>query len=118
MVQSTTAWFFSRAAAKTKNWVSVHSNVIMKRLEDIGMSEKKELYVGLIEGVQRRQVRKFSPQLTVHAECGTDPGDSAPPLQELLLSYNIGIPVDIREKEMNKRAAKLVGLELPPVSKE
>jgi len=34
-------------------------------------------------------------------------------LQELLLSYNIGIPVDIRERDMNKRAAQLVGLKLP-----
>lgn len=33
--------------------------------------------------------------------------------KELLLSYNIGIPVEKREKEMNARAAKLVGLQLP-----
>jgi hypothetical protein len=34
-------------------------------------------------------------------------------LQELLLSYNIGLPVDVRERDMNKRAAQLVGLKLP-----
>ena len=33
--------------------------------------------------------------------------------QELLLSYNIGIPVDQREKDMNARAAQLVGLQMP-----
>lgn len=48
----------------------------------------------------------------------TDSSNSTASLQELLLSYNIGIPVDIREKEMNKRAAKLVGLELPPGPKD
>lgn len=35
-------------------------------------------------------------------------------MQELLLSYNIGIPVDEREKNMNVRAAQLVGLSMPP----
>lgn len=33
--------------------------------------------------------------------------------QMLLASYNIGIPIDVREKEMNRRAAQLVGLRLP-----
>jgi hypothetical protein len=37
----------------------------------------------------------------------------APLLQELLLSYNIGIPIDRREKDMNARAANLVGLQMP-----
>lgn len=35
-------------------------------------------------------------------------------LQELLLSYNVGIHIDDREKHMMKRAAALVGLALPP----
>ena len=34
-------------------------------------------------------------------------------MQELLLSYNIGVPVDQREKDMNQRAAQLVGLRMP-----
>ena len=34
-------------------------------------------------------------------------------LQELLLSYNIGIPAEQREKEMNQRAAARVGLRMP-----
>ncbi|PRW50770.1 hypothetical protein C2E21_5640 [Chlorella sorokiniana] len=34
--------------------------------------------------------------------------------KDLLLSYNIGIPVDQREKDMNARAANLVGLQVPP----
>jgi len=34
-------------------------------------------------------------------------------LQELLLSYNIGVDPDLRQKEMNKRAATLVGLAMP-----
>jgi hypothetical protein len=34
--------------------------------------------------------------------------------QELLLSYNVGIHVDDREKNMKHRAAALVGLALPP----
>lgn len=33
--------------------------------------------------------------------------------QELLLSYNIGIPVERREKDMNVRAANMVGLQFP-----
>ncbi|KAG7667396.1 hypothetical protein Ndes2526B_g04083 [Nannochloris sp. 'desiccata'] len=33
---------------------------------------------------------------------------------ELLLSYNVGIHIDDREKHMMKRAAALVGLALPP----
>jgi hypothetical protein len=36
-------------------------------------------------------------------------------IQMLLASYNIGIPSDVREKEMNRRAAQLVGLRLPQV---
>lgn len=36
-------------------------------------------------------------------------------LQELLLSYNIGIPVEQREQDMNKRAANMVGLQMPKV---
>ena len=35
-------------------------------------------------------------------------------LKDLLLSYNIGIPVDKRERDMNARAAQLVGLQVPP----
>ena len=35
-------------------------------------------------------------------------------MQELLLSYNIGIPIDDRERDMNARAATLVGLAMPP----
>ena len=35
-------------------------------------------------------------------------------LQELLFSYNVGIPIEDREKDMKKRAAALVGLALPP----
>lgn len=35
-------------------------------------------------------------------------------LQALLKSHNIGIPVEIREREMNQKAARLVGLQLPP----
>ncbi|KAL4443321.1 hypothetical protein ABPG75_011058 [Micractinium tetrahymenae] len=34
--------------------------------------------------------------------------------KELLLSYNIGIAVEQREKDMNARAAQLVGLQVPP----
>ena len=34
--------------------------------------------------------------------------------QELLLSYNIGLDVGAREKQMNQRAANLVGLSIPP----
>ncbi|KAL4854270.1 hypothetical protein ACK3TF_004963 [Chlorella vulgaris] len=34
---------------------------------------------------------------------------------ELLLSYNIGIPVEQREQDMNKRAANMVGLQMPKV---
>ncbi|EFN56657.1 hypothetical protein CHLNCDRAFT_144503 [Chlorella variabilis] len=33
--------------------------------------------------------------------------------KELLLSYNIGIPVERREKDMNVRAANMVGLQFP-----
>jgi hypothetical protein len=35
-------------------------------------------------------------------------------IQDLLLSYNVGIHIDDREKHMMKRAAALVGLALPP----
>jgi hypothetical protein len=38
---------------------------------------------------------------------------ACPPLQELLLSYNIGISSEHREKGMNTRAANLVGLQMP-----
>lgn len=41
----------------------------------------------------------------------------SPVLQELLLSYNIGIPIDLREKDMNTRAANLVGLQMPAKEK-
>ena len=41
------------------------------------------------------------------------PGCPALPLQELLLSYNIGISSEHREKGMNTRAANLVGLQMP-----
>jgi len=36
-----------------------------------------------------------------------------PHMQELLLSYNVGIPFDQREKHMNAKAAEFVGLRLP-----
>lgn len=39
-------------------------------------------------------------------------------LQELLLSYNIGIPVEQREKDMNARAANMVGLQVPQQAPE
>lgn len=63
MVQSTTAQLVSRAAATTRSLVSRHSDAIVKRLEDLGMNDKKDLYVLLIEGVRRRQVRKLAPEL-------------------------------------------------------
>jgi hypothetical protein len=34
--------------------------------------------------------------------------------QELLACYNIGIPIEQRERDMNKAAARLVGLAMPP----
>ncbi|PSC75404.1 hypothetical protein C2E20_1124 [Micractinium conductrix] len=40
--------------------------------------------------------------------------DSIREHKELLLSYNIGIPIDDRERDMNARAATLVGLAMPP----
>ncbi|KAL4418885.1 hypothetical protein ABPG77_010054 [Micractinium sp. CCAP 211/92] len=38
--------------------------------------------------------------------------------KELLLSYNIGIPVEQREKDMNARAANMVGLQVPQQAPE
>jgi hypothetical protein len=38
--------------------------------------------------------------------------------RELMLSYNIGIPVDQRERDMNAKAAQYVGLQMPPKSTE
>lgn len=68
-------------------WINEHSSRILEEFRTAGDAEKKKSYEMLIEGVHRRQ--------------------------ELLLSYNIGIPVEVREKEMNKRAARLVGLRMP-----
>ena len=45
--------------------------------------------------------------------CETTLHPAAPLLQDLLLSYNIGISVEQREKDMNARAANLVGLQVP-----
>lgn len=50
--------------------------------------------------------------------CERELSDSLPSMpsfpQDLLLSYNIGIPIDQRERDMNARAAQLVGLQVPP----
>ena len=42
----------------------------------------------------------------------------APFVQDLLLSYNLGIRSDVREKNMNEWAASKVGLKLPQVPDE
>jgi len=69
------------------NWLNEHSNRILDDLRAKGDVKKQLSYEILIGGVHRRK--------------------------ELLLSYNIGVPVEEREKDMNKRAAKLVGLAMP-----
>ena len=68
-------------------WINEHSDKILRDLREKNDTEKQSSYEVLIEGVHRRK--------------------------ELLLSYNIGIPVEDREKDMNKQAAKLVGLAMP-----
>lgn len=57
------------------------------------------------------------PRLPVTASLPASPHLQLPALaaclQELLLSYNIGISSDHREKGMNVRAANMVGLQMP-----
>lgn len=54
----------------------------------------------------------FSPELYSNTHISIRFVD-CPRVQELLLSYNVGIPVEQREKRMNERAAALVGLAMP-----
>jgi hypothetical protein len=78
-------------SAKALDWCS-HAKEVLEGYESSD-DERKILkgkrYRFLLESVQSRQM--------------------------LLASYNIGIPSDVREKEMNRRAAQLVGLRLPQV---
>eukprot|EP00890_Picochlorum_soloecismus_P006158 jgi/Picsp_1/6543/NSC_03886-R1_hypothetical protein CHLNCDRAFT_144503 [Chlorella variabilis] len=80
---------FTSFSTKASDWCC-HANEVLKGYESSD-DEKKILkgkrYRFLLESVQNRQM--------------------------LLASYNIGIPIDVREKEMNRRAAQLVGLRLP-----
>lgn len=90
LVRLASRGFASRANSLEKDksvWLNEHSSRILEVWEEKGDVEKRRGYEILIEGVHRRK--------------------------ELLLSYNIGVPVEEREKEMNKRAAKLVGLRMP-----
>ena len=66
-------------------WLNAHAEAVLAALETD--AKKRDAYLKLAEGVHKRQ--------------------------SLLLSYNIGIETDQREREMNKRAARLVGLRLP-----
>ncbi len=69
----------------SSNWLNAHSQKVLDSLEtNVG---KRDNYLRLAQGVHRRQ--------------------------SLLRSYNIGIEVDRRERDMNKRAARLVGLRWP-----
>jgi hypothetical protein len=66
-------------------WFNEHSAVVLEALG--GEGNKATSYQKLVEAVHRRQ--------------------------ELLLSYNIGLDSDQRERDMNRRAASLVGLRMP-----
>ncbi len=73
------------AGGDSQNWLNAHSEAVLESLEaHVG---KRDNYLRLAQGVHRRQ--------------------------SLLHSYNIGIEADRRERDMNKRAARLVGLRLP-----
>jgi hypothetical protein len=73
------------AGADSQSWLNAHSEAVLELLEaNPGIREN---YLRLAQGVHRRQ--------------------------SLLHSYNIGIEADRRERDMNKRAARLVGLRLP-----
>ncbi|WPT14998.1 hypothetical protein PSENEW3_00002939 [Picochlorum sp. SENEW3] len=68
-------------------WLNVHSEAILSHFRHVRDVDSRDAYEFLIHKIHSRQ--------------------------ELLLSYNIGLPVDVRERDMNKRAAQLVGLKLP-----
>ena len=72
------------AGGVSPSWLNSHTEAVLDALES---DAKKDAYLKLAEGVHKRQ--------------------------SLLLSYNIGIEADRRERDMNKRAARLVGLRLP-----
>ena len=104
---------------------------------EVALQEARD-YVFLIESVREHKASRWArcmggehrqvmalpppPPPAAAAACGLQtaqeprPPPCCPPqpLQDLLLSYNIGIPVDQREKDMNARAAQLVGLQVPP----
>ena len=65
--------------------VLLHSAVVLELLAS--SAAKRDEYLKLAQGVHTRQ--------------------------SLLRSYNIGIEADQRERDMNKRAARLVGLRMP-----
>lgn len=72
-------------------------------------------FKGLENSPYPTHTRPLPPPLP-HSNSNPPTGPLMPPCppQELLLSYNIGIDVETREKEMNQRAANLVGLAIPP----
>jgi len=77
--------FSSEADGTGDAWRNVHSAVVLELLAS--SAAKRDEYLKLAQGVHTRQ--------------------------SLLRSYNIGIEADQRERDMNKRAARLVGLQMP-----
>lgn len=73
------------ASGDPQPWLNAHSETVLESLEaSLG---KRDNYLRLAQGVHVRQ--------------------------SLLHSYNIGIQADRRERDMNERAARLVGLRMP-----
>lgn len=68
-------------------WLNEHSSAVLNTLKEADKDKAYAEYLSLAQGVHKRQ--------------------------SLLLSYNIGIEAEQRERDMHKRAARLVGLRLP-----